>query len=123
MVIVGTKIVIGDNSGARFGRVIRVLGSNLKKRATIGDKVVISVLNASTKKKVKVHDVCLGIVIRQSYSFFRFIGTAISFFRNYIVLIDKKREIPLGTRIFGPFLYEFRRKKYLKLLNLATSIV
>lgn len=123
MVIVGTKIAAADNSGAILLQVIKVLGSHQYKSATIGDKVVVSVKICAQKKKIKEHDVCTGILIRHRRNFKRYTGFMISFTRNSVALIDKRRGGPMGTRIFGPYLYEMRRKKYIKFLQIATCIV
>lgn len=123
MVIVGTKIVAGDNSGARFLQVIKVLGSHQYKQATVGDKVVASVKISTKKKKVKTHDVCTGIIIRHKRNFTRYSGFILSFSSNCVALIDKRRGGPMGTRIFGPYLYEMRRKKYIKFLQIASCII
>jgi large subunit ribosomal protein L14 len=123
MVIVGTRIVAADNSGARFLEVIKVLGSHKRKQATVGDKVVVAVKNSAKRKKVKVHDVCTGIIIRHKRNYRRYTGFMISFTTNCVALIDKRRGGPMGTRIFGPYLYEMRRKKYIKFLQIASCII
>jgi large subunit ribosomal protein L14 len=123
MVIVGARIVAGDNSGARFLRVIKVLGSHYNKAANIGDKVVTSVLISTKKKKIREHDVCTGLLIRRRKFFNRAIGISISFKYNAVALVEKKRGGPIGTRIFGPYLYELRRKKYNKFLHIATTVI
>ena len=123
MVIVGTKILSGDNSGARLIKVFKVIGSHKRKAAVIGDKIVGSIKLCSKKKKIKKHDVCTALLIRQKKKYKRYTGLYISFSYNYAVLIDKKRGGPLGTRIFGPFMYELRRKKFIKFLSIATTII
>lgn len=74
MVIVGTKILSGDNSGARFLKVIKVLGSHNNKPATIGNTLVVSVTRSTRRKKIKDHDVCVGLLIRQRKEYRRYIG-------------------------------------------------
>jgi large subunit ribosomal protein L14 len=123
MVIVGTKIVASDNSGARILQCIKVLGSHPKKSAIIGDKIIVAVKNAAQKKKAKVHDVHLCILLRTKKKYCRCNGIYISFKKNSAVLIDRKRNSPIGTRIFGPYIYELRRKKFLKILSIASVIV
>jgi large subunit ribosomal protein L14 len=123
MVIVGTRIVVSDNSGARFVQCIKVLGSHPKKSASIGDKIIVAVKNAAQKKKVKVHDVYPCILVRTKKNFLRYNGVYISFKKNSSVVTDRKRGSPMGTRIFGPYLYELRRKKFLKILSIASTIV
>lgn len=123
MVIVGTRIAAADNSGARFLQVIKVLGSHKFKQATVGDKVVVSVKISAKRKKVKEHDVCTGIIIRHKRHYRRYTGFILSFSKNSVALIDKRRGGPMGTRIFGPYLYEMRRKKYIKFLQISSCIV
>jgi large subunit ribosomal protein L14 len=123
MVIIGTKIVASDNSGARFMECIKVLGSHQKKSARVGEKLIVAVKNAAQKKKIKIHDVCQCILLRTKKKLARKNGIFISFKRNSAVVIEKKRSSPIGTRIFGPYIYELRRKKYVKILSIASSII
>ena len=41
---------------------------------------------------------------------------------NSSILIDSKYDI-VGTRIFGPLPFELRKKRYIKLLSLASTII
>lgn len=123
MIVVGTKILASDNSGVRFGQCIKILGASHNKRATIGDKIIIAVKSAAQFKKIKKHDVCTALIVREKYNYKRFTGIYISFRKSSIVIIDKKRSVAVGTRFFGPLLYELRRKRNIKLVSLANSII
>ena len=46
-------VKIADNTGAKIGRIFRVLGGSRKKFAQIGDVVVLSVQTAEPRKQVK----------------------------------------------------------------------
>jgi large subunit ribosomal protein L14 len=46
-------VKIADNTGAKIGRIFKVLGSSKKRYAQIGDLVVFSVQKAEPRKSVK----------------------------------------------------------------------
>ena len=50
-------VKIADNSGAKIGRIFKVLGSSKKRYAEIGEMVVLSVQKAEPRKAVKKKDV------------------------------------------------------------------
>ena len=50
-------VEIADNSGAKIGRIFKVLGSSKKRYARIGDIVVLSVQKAEPRKAVKKKEV------------------------------------------------------------------
>ncbi len=54
-----TIVKITDNSGAKLGRVFKVLGGSKKRYARIGDIVVLSVQVAEPRKQTKKKDSCL----------------------------------------------------------------
>jgi large subunit ribosomal protein L14 len=58
-------VKIADNSGAKIGRVFKVLGGSKKRYAQIGDIVVLSVQTAEPRKQVKKKDVLHAVVVRQ----------------------------------------------------------
>ena len=123
MVIVGTKIGSSDNSGIILINCIKVLGPHKYKIATIGDKIIVSIKKANSNSRVKKNEVHNAILIRTRRPFFRKIGTFLTFQYNAAVVIDKKKNIPAATRLYGPILYEMRRKRFLKILSIAHTIV
>ena len=56
---------IADNSGAKIGRIFKVLGASHKRYAEIGELVVLSVQKAEPRKSVKKKDVLHAVVVRQ----------------------------------------------------------
>jgi large subunit ribosomal protein L14 len=121
MIYIKTKLFITDNSGGKLGECIKILGSRYGK-GFLADLVVLSVKKALPNKKVKLHDVRMGVVVRMSKRTMRKNGITISFADNAIVVLDK-RDDPQGNRIFGPIASELVTSKYNKLIFLAPSVV
>lgn len=124
MISVGTKVTVADNTGARIGRCIKLLGK-VGNAAHLGDKIVIAIQSAvATRKKLRIrqHEVRTGIIIRHGRLQNRRDGIVFSFFDNAILLIDQRMN-PLGTRIHGPVAYELRARKRMRILLLARCVV
>ena len=62
---------IADNSGAKIGRIFKVLGATRKRYAEIGEMVILSVQKAEPRKTVKKKDVLQAVVVRQTKPFRR----------------------------------------------------
>lgn len=118
-----TLVKITDNSGAKIGRVFKVLGASKKRYARIGDIVVLSVQTAEPRKQVKKKDVLRGIVVRQKKPFRRKDGSYISFDENAVVIVEKEKKEPLAGRIFGPIPKEVGELGYQKIISLAPEVV
>ncbi len=118
-----TLVTIADNSGAKIGRVFKVLGSSKKFIAGLGDKVVLAVQKAEPRKSVKKKDVVYGVVVRQKAVYRRKDGSYIRFDENAVVLIDKVKGEPLAGRVFGPIPREISEKGFQKIASLAPEIV
>jgi len=116
-------VQIADNSGAKIGRVFKVLGSSKKRYASIGELVVFSVQKAEPRKAVKKKDVLYGLVVRQRAPFRRKDGTYIRFDENAVVVLDDAKKEPLAGRIFGPVPREIGEKGYQKIISLAPEVV
>lgn len=116
-------VSIADNTGAKIGRVFKVLGSSKKRYAEIGEIVVISVQKAEPRKSVKKKDVHRAVVVRQKKAFRRKDGSYIRFDENAVVLIDKSKGEPIGGRVFGPIPRELVEKGYQKIGSLAPEII
>ena len=118
-----TVVKIADNTGAKIGKVFKVLGGSKKRYARIGDMVVLSVRVAEPRKSVKKKDVVYGVVVRQKQPFRRKDGSYIRFDENAVVLVDKVKKEPKGGRVFGPVIRELGEYGYQKILSLAPDIV
>lgn len=116
-------VQIADNSGAKLGRVFKVLGSSKKRYASIGELVVLSVQKAEPRKQVKKKDVLYGVVVRQRAPFRRKDGTYVCFDENAVVILDASRKEPMAGRIFGPVPREIGELGYQKIISLAPEVV
>src|SRR5882724_13275478 len=96
-------VKIADNTGAKIGRIFKVLGSSKKRYAEIGDLVVLSVQKAEPRKAVKKKDVLKAVVVRQKKAFRRKDGSYIRFDENAVVILEtsgKDKKEPKAGRIF-----------------------
>lgn len=114
---------ITDNSGAKIGRVFKVLGSAAKRYARIGDIVVLSVQKAEPRKAVKKKDVLQAVVVRSRQAVRRKDGSYIRFDENAVVILDKGKKEPLAGRIFGPIPREISDLGYQTIASRAPEIV
>ncbi len=118
-----TIVKITDNSGAKIGRVFKVLGGSKKRYARIGDVVVLSVQVAEPKKQVKKKDILYGVVVRQKQPFRRKDGSYIYFDENAVVIITKEKKDPIAGRVFGPIPRELQELGYQKIASLAPEVL
>ena len=116
-------VQIADNSGAKLGRVFKVLGSSKKRTASIGELVVLSVQKAEPRKQVKKKDILFGVVVRQRSPFRRKDGTYVRFDENAVVILDTAKKEPIAGRIFGPVPREIGEKGFQKIISLAPEVV
>jgi len=118
-----TIVKIADNTGAKIGRVFKVLGGSKKRYAQIGDLVVLSVQSAEPRKQVKKKEVLRAVVVRQKKAFRRRDGSYIRFDENAVVIVDKDKKEPRGGRIFGPIPREIPEAGYQKIASLSPEVV
>jgi large subunit ribosomal protein L14 len=118
-----TIVTITDNSGAKVGRVFRILGATRKRYAEIGDIVVLSVQKAEPRKSVKKKAIMRAVVVRQSKPFRRVDGSYIRFDDNAVILIDKDKKEPVANRVFGPVPRELGEMGYQKIVSLAPEVI
>lgn len=116
-------VTITDNSGAKIGRVFKVLGSSKKRYAEIGEIVVISVQKAEPRKQVKKKDILQAVVVRQKKPFKRKDGSYIRFDDNSVVIIEKGKQDPIANRVFGPVPRELQEMGYQKIASLAPEVI
>ncbi|MEK7192736.1 MAG: 50S ribosomal protein L14 [Patescibacteria group bacterium] len=115
-------VKIADNTGAKIGRIFKVLGGSKRRYAQIGDLVVLSVQVAEPRKGTKKKDVVKAVVVRQRKAFRRKDGSYVRFDENAVVIIDAKKE-PVGGRIFGPIPREIAERGFQTIASLAPEIV
>ena len=118
-------VVIADNTGAKKGKIIRILKGSTGKTARIGDKVVLAVKSAAPTGSVKKGEVSMAVVVRTRKETRRKDGTYIRFADNAVVLLsknDKGEVAPVGKRVFGPVAREIR-DEYRVITNMAEEVV
>lgn len=116
-------VQIADNSGAKLGRIFKVLGSSKKRYATLGELVVLSVQKAEPRKQVKKKDVLYGVVVRQKAPYRRADGTYVRFDENAVVILDNAKKEPMANRVFGPIPRELGEMGFQKIISLAPEVV
>ncbi len=116
-------VQIADNSGAKVGRIFKVLGSSKKRYATLGDLVVLSVQKAEPRKAVKKKDVLHAVVVRSVNAFKRKDGSYVRFDENAVVILEKGKKEPLAGRVFGPIPREIAEKGFQTIASRAPEIV
>jgi len=117
-----TVLKVGDNTGAKKLKCIKVLGGTGKKYASVGDVVIASVKEATPGGVVKKGDVVRAVIVRTKREIRRKDGTYIRFGENAAVIINEQGE-PKGTRIFGPVARELREKNYMRIVSLAPEVL
>jgi large subunit ribosomal protein L14 len=117
-----TNLDVADNSGARRVQCIKVLGGSMRRSATIGDVIIVSVKEAIPRGRVKKGQVMKAVIVRTATAIRRADGSVIRFDRNAAVLVNNNKE-PIGTRIFGPVPRELRAKQHMKIISLAPEVL
>ena len=125
MIPVGTMLSVADNSGAKIGRVFKVLGSSKKRYARIGELVIFSVQKAEPRKEIKKKAVLLGLVVRQKAPLKRKDGSYIRFDENAVIVVEQKKGeiLPKAGRIFGPIPREIAEAGHQAIVSLAPEII
>jgi len=118
-----SRLKVADNTGAKEVLVIRVLGGTKKRYASIGDKIVVTVKQATPNGTVKKGQVAKAVVIRTKKEIRRKDGSYIRFDDNACVLIDSTSGEMRGTRVFGPVARELRDKQFMKIVSLAPEVL
>ena len=109
---------VADNTGARQISCIKVLGGTGRRYASLGDRFVASVKEASPGGTVKKGEVVQAVVVRVRKEVRRRDGSYIRFDENAAVIIDEQGELS-GTRIVGPVARELREREYTRIVSLA----
>jgi len=121
-----TILNVSDNSGAKTAICIKVLGGYKKRYAFIGDFLIVSIKNIRNKNKstsrVKKGSVYKALVIRTKKNYISKDGSSVNFSDNSIVLVTKQNN-PLGTRIVGPVLKDFKQKEMSKFISISSGSV
>ena len=122
MIQMQTSLEVADNSGARRVEMIMPIGGSTGRIASLGDRIKVTVKEASPDGTIKKGTVQNAVIVRTRKEVRRKDGTYIRFDQNAAVLI-KDDGTPIGTRVFGPVARELRDKNYMKIVSLASEVV
>jgi large subunit ribosomal protein L14 len=117
-----SRLKVADNTGAKEVLTIRVLGGTKRRYASVGDKIVITVKDATPSGTVKKGQVSIAVVVRTTKEIRRPDGSYIRFDDNACVLLNETGEMR-GTRVFGPVARELRDKQFMKIVSLAPEVL
>jgi large subunit ribosomal protein L14 len=123
-----TRLDIADNTGAKRGMCIKVLGGSTargrftRRTATVGDVIVCTIKRAAPGGEIKQGDIVRCVVVRTRNPVRRRDGSYVRFDRSAAVVIDNDGN-PRGTRIFGAVARELREKNFMKIVSLATEVI
>ena len=117
-----TRLIVADNSGAKSALCIGVLGGKKRRYASVGDKIVVAIKDATPSGNVKKGSVSKAVVVRTKKEVRRQDGSYIRFDDNACVLLNANDEMR-GTRIFGPVARELREKQFMKIVSLAPEVL
>jgi len=117
-----SRLKVADNTGAKEVLTIRVLGGTKKRYASIGDKIVVAVKDATPNGTIKKGAVATAVVVRTKKEVRRPDGSYIRFDDNACVLLNPQGEM-IGTRVFGPVARELRDKQFMKIVSLAPQVL
>jgi large subunit ribosomal protein L14 len=118
-----TVVKVADNTGAKFAKVIGIPGFSRRKWVKAGEIVVVAVHEALPKGMVKDHSVNEAVVVRTTKELRRKDGSYIRFDDNAVVILEKTKKTPMGTRIFGPVARELKDKGFDKIASLAPEVI
>ena len=117
-----SRLLVADNTGAKQVLTIRVLGGTKKRYASLGDKIVVTIKQATPNGTVKKGQVSTAVVVRTQKEVRRKDGSYSRFDDNACVLLDAAGEMR-GTRVFGPVARELRDKNFMKIVSLAPEVL
>ena len=117
-----SRLKVADNTGAKEVLTIRVLGGTKRRYASVGDKIVVSINEATPNGNVKKGAVSTAVVVRTKKEVRRADGSYIRFDDNACVLLNAAGEMR-GTRVFGPVARELREKQFMKIVSLAPEVL
>ena len=122
MIQMQTSLDVADNSGARRVEMIMPIGGSTGKIASLGDRIKVTVKEASPDGTIKKGTVQNAVIVRTRKEVRRKDGTYIRFDQNACVLI-KPDDTPIGTRVFGPVARELRDRNFMKIVSLAPEVI
>ena len=118
-------VIVADNTQAKKAKIIRIIKGNAD-TASIGDRVVVAIKEASPIASVKKGQVVPAVIVRVKKEISRPDGTYVRFGDNAVVLLTKDAKgnlNPIGKRVFGPVAKELRDIGWRNITNMAEEVV
>lgn len=122
MIYSETKLNVTDNTGAKIVKCLKVLRASKSSGAKPSSIIIASVRKLKLSKKLLKGQICRGVLIRGKKNVQRSTGLSIKFADNSLILIDAKN-MPLGSRIFGPVYNELKLGDFSKIISLSKNII
>lgn len=126
MLQTGTMVNVIDNSGAKKGQCIKVMGHCKKRYASVGDLLLLSVKKLRNKRKleskVKKGLMYKGLLVNTKSKTSLFSGESIRSLKNNVILLTKQGK-PLGTRISCYLPLKLRYIGFLRVLSMSSGII
>ena len=119
-------VVVADNTQAKKAKIIRIIKWSTSKTARIGDRVVVTIKDATPTASVKKWQVVPAVVVRVRKEISRPDGTYVRFWDNAVVLLTKDAKWnmnPIWKRVFGPVARELRDLWWRNITNMAEEVV
>ena len=121
-----TILKVGDNSGAKTVRCIKVLGGVKRRFAYLGDIIIVSIQQLRNKykstSKVRKGEIYKALIIRTKTKTKKKDDSLLFFNDNFVSLINKQGN-PVATRIVGPIPKILKKNKYMKFASLSAGFV
>ncbi len=124
MLFIQSQVKIIDNSGAKLGKIIKILTPKSlggRQKGIVGSLLLLSIKKVLALKKVKKGNIYHALFLRSKQIIPRVIGY-ISFEFNSCLLLNKKLE-PIASRINGLVSKEIREKKYSKVISISSGLL
>lgn len=122
-ILVGTKLEVCDNSGAKIINIISVKGHKTTRgripEAAVGDLVTVSVVSGKPEMRKQVMQ---AVIVRQKRPYRRPDGTRIKFEDNSAVILKDDKGNPKGTIFKGPIAKEVA-ERWPEIAKVASIIV
>src|SRR5690606_28448882 len=118
MIQTESRLKVADNTGAKEVLTIRVLGGTKRRYASVGDKIVDTVKDATTNGNINKGAVSTAVVVRRRTDVSRPDGSYIRFDDTACVLLTPTGAMR-ATRVFGPVARALRDKQFIKIVSLA----
>lgn len=113
---------VADNTGAKYFKVITVLGGSKRRFGSVGDTVSGVVHKATPGGAVNDHQKVHAVVVRTKKEHRRKDGSYIKFDENAVVIVNKNKD-PMGTAVFGPVAREVKERGFNKVASLAPELL